>query len=174
MSSCKDVSSCYQLMFIDYLGLNRAYVTFNRLMLSWIWYPRWSRINQISLLKILTLRTLLMSRVLWEDLFIFYDQMTLTNSIWYGISASECVCVLWSVSFAYLTVMDLVWLEAGVTALALQTQYKMYNGVKCCLFRSSGWGLENNCGFKFLVPWGGSSDVTILVCGNSWLAFYFI
>lgn len=117
MSSCKDVSSCYQLMFIDYLGLNRAYVTFNRLMLSWIWYPRWSRINQISLLKILTLRTLLMSRVLWEDLFIFYDQMTLTNSIWYGISASECVCVLWSVSFAYLTVTDLVWLEAGVSPL---------------------------------------------------------
>lgn len=34
MNGCKDVPSCCQLMLIDYFGLNRACIAFNRLMLS--------------------------------------------------------------------------------------------------------------------------------------------
>lgn len=127
MNGCKDVPSCCQLMLIDYSGLNRVYIAFNRLMLSWIWYPHWSRINRISLLKILTLRILLMSRVLWEDLFIFCVQMTLTNSIWY---VDQC---FWMLVLSELSDRALFTIQefsvAGswdITALALQTQKTLH------------------------------------------------
>lgn len=124
MNGYKDIPSCCQLMLTDFCGLNRTYFAFNRLMLSWTWYPHWSRINQISLLKILTLRTLLMSRVLWEDLFIFCVQTTLTNSTWYGDQRGWMLRLSELPALALFTVQGFSWELWGIIALALRTREK--------------------------------------------------
>lgn len=65
--------------------------------------------------------------------------MTLTNSIRCGISASECVCVLGSVSFCIIYYKRFIGAGSwSITALALPTQYTTsYKSVEGRIFRNS-------------------------------------